>query len=188
MEFHLAATARQRGRSLVGAAVSLHDHARKKCVGDFCAFEAPSELPTQAKKREESSGDGKANVGVALDWTSISAPKEGSALLELSRPASSTGLANQEGLYSLMFKSVSLARMEAERGKNDHWGEPLRKCWRDGVGRRTGLEGLGPAEVYEEVNGMRKKHTGKNIISERTSFSLLLLVSIAEVSPTTALF
>ena len=100
----------------------------------------------------------------------------------------STGLANQEGLYSLMFKSVSLARMEAERGKNDHWGEPLRKCWRDGVGRRTGLEGLGPAEVYEEVNGMRKKHTGKNIISERTSFSLLLLVSIAEVSPTTALF
>lgn len=161
LEFPLTATAdvrRQRGRSLVGATVSLHGHhARKKCAGDFCAFEAPSELPAQAQKREKSGGDGKAGGGgVELDWTSISAPKDGSALLEFSRPGSPAGLANQGGSFSLTFKSIGLARMEAERGQDGHWGEPLRKCWHDGVGRRTALEGLGPAEMYQEVSGTRK--------------------------------
>ena len=159
-EFPLAATAdvsSQRGRPLTGAAVSLHGHrALKKCAGDFCALEASSELPAQMQKREKNSGDGKPDGGVELDWTSISAPKEGSALLEFSRPASPTGLANQGDWFSLTFKSVGLARMEADRGQDGHWGEPLRKCWRDGVSRKAGLEGLGPAEMYEEVSGTPK--------------------------------
>lgn len=159
-EFPLATTAdvrRQRGRSLTGAAVSLHGHrALKRCAGDFCAFQAPSELPAQTPKREKDSGDGRPDGGVELDWTSISAPKEGSALLEFSRPASPTGPPNQGESFSLTFKSVGLARMEADRGQDGHWGEHLQKCWRDGVGRRTGLEGLGPAEMYEEVSGTPK--------------------------------
>lgn len=162
LEASLTATAdvrRQRGRSLVGATISCRDQMRKKCAGDFCAFEASSELPTQTQKRKEISGDGKVGgggEGVALDWTNISAPKEGRSLLEFSRPASPIGSGNQGEVFSLTFKSVGLARMEAEREQHAHWGEPLRRCWRDGVGRRTGLEGLGPAEMYEEVSGMRK--------------------------------
>lgn len=152
---------RQRGRSSVGAAVSRPGHhAGKKCAGNFCAFKATSELSAgHMQKRKKNGGDSKAE---GLDWTSISAPKEGSALLEFSRPTSPAGLGNHGVSFSLTFKSVGLARMEAERGQDAYWGEPLRNCWREGLGQKAGLQGLDPSEMYEEVSEVQCYCRGSN--------------------------
>lgn len=152
---------------------------RVKCSGDFCAYccgsggegpESPEGSPPKDALLEENassneasveagSGEGKVEAGV--DWTDIgmSDDKSGAALLEvrnkrqeLPLPGDGERGKDKETLFSLTFKSVGLARVEAKQGQDAHRGEDLRRCWREGGCRVAGgLEELSPALIYREV-------------------------------------
>ena len=153
---------------------------RVKCSGDFCAYYGgggegpgpPERLPPKDtllqdstgtavdSNREAASRDGKVEAGV--DWTDVgmSDGKSGAALLEVRNkrqgpplPGDTEPDKDSRGmLFSLMFKSVGLARVEAKQGRDAYWGEDLRRCWREsGCRAAGGLEELSPALIYQEV-------------------------------------
>lgn len=122
---------------------------RERCAGDFCAYQRPSELPlipnavTDCEKTEG---------GENLDWTDVNFSNEAGPLLEVVKQKLSPLNSGKEGmLFSITFKSVGLARMEARARQDFYWAEPLRKCWKERACRAGGLEGLSPLAIYKEV-------------------------------------
>lgn len=69
--------------------------------------------------------------------------------------------------FSMTFKSIGLARLEAEKGRDAHWGEALRKHWREGSARKAsgGLENLSAALVYREVRHTTASHGEEKEVS-----------------------
>lgn len=143
-----------------GSGVQVNDGRREgillaaKCVGDFCTCQEPSELQQPRQKQKEITKLFKEKV---LDWTDVevSGGKEG--LLELAKQR--ILLENREGdmLFSLTYKSVCMARIEANRGGHLFWGDHVRKCWQGGNHRLSDLEELRPVELYREVSEHHKR-------------------------------
>lgn len=106
-------------------------------------------------------GNRKGKAAAGVDWTdiSMSGDKSGAALLEVGKkrrdlpsPVDSEPGKGKEMLFSLTFKSIGLARVEAKQGRDAYWGEDLRRCWREGSCRAVGsLEELSPALIYQQV-------------------------------------
>ena len=152
---------------------------RARCSGDFCTYcggggEGPGSSdgsPPQDEVLEETTGSKEAigseagsreGIGEAgVNWTDIgmSDDKSGSALLEVRNkqqdsPLPGDGERGKDNgiLFSLTFRSVGLARVEAKQGHDAYWGEDLRRCWREGgCGAAGGLEELSPALIYQEA-------------------------------------
>lgn len=154
--------------------------ARVKCSGDFCTCyftrgegpRSPEGPPPKDALLEENTsrvdpdseaGNSGGKPAEGVDWTDVgmSDDKSGAALLEveikrqdlpLPGDSSEPGKDREIMLFSLTFKSVGLARLEAKQGRDAFWGEELRRYWREGS-RRTagGLEELSPALIYQEV-------------------------------------
>lgn len=143
-----AAAWRQRGRAIVASEDCQYAAAaREKCVGDFCTYHGQSVLPPPSQKVNEDSTTGETE----LDWTDVNMSNRSSTLLEVAKQGASVEPVKGDMLFSLAFKSVGLARMEAKQGYTLYWGEILRRCWREGGCRGGGLEELGPAAMYKEV-------------------------------------
>lgn len=94
-----------------------------------------------------------------LDWTDIGMSAEGNILLELENRRSAASMEAEarstdgDVLFSIRFKSICIARMEARQGQDFNWGETLRRCWKESKGGISEgiLDGLSPAVAYKEV-------------------------------------
>ena len=140
----------QPGRSTTNSDVACVTYKRLSCAGDFCAFRRPLQSPLPANVAE---GDYKAGVVAQLDWTDVGVSNESGTLLEISEQTTPrVSDRKNNGMFSITFKSVGLARMEAKERHDFHWDESLREYWRENGGKAVGLRVPGTASAYGEVS------------------------------------
>lgn len=126
------------------------DAAHGSCVGDFCACRDQSKPSRPEFTKRERSETGEV---VEMDWDDRNASSGNGTLLEISKRLTPRNEETRNvAVYSLSFKSLGLARVEANEGRDLYWDESLRQYWKEGRRGACGLQGVGPAPADGEVN------------------------------------
>lgn len=136
----------------------------RRCAGDFCSCDVGLLAPLKQQSPKQAAGD-RGDGGAVdrdecsqVDWTGIDLDCEGDALLKIGKrhaqcAPTNLGVSHNDLRLSIAKRSICLARIDASKGRDAHWGDDLRTFWKNSRVAKAigGLEGLNPSLLYEEV-------------------------------------